>query len=636
MRCKSLLTIIASVLAIAPLTATTPTLGQNPVTSKKQEAINIVSKLLKVPTSELQVTSEVKFDSNLTQLKVLHTKTGRIAGVSLNANNSQVPLQQVQATLANKQNSDFIGKLEKALAEQVRSSQSTNTSRVVIWAKTAGAAPKIERAATASNQASAQVATYSSFHKNATEQLKRFIRVRGGQVNYQSNNAPVLVVTVPSRLLPVLERRADVQSIHLERTYKSDLNAAAPAVGAPAVWARGITGSGVKVAVVEDDGINYAHPSLADGTYCKSSTPNIGSHASGVAGSIASTDSTYRGIAYGAPAVLSGNTVSYTDSEIIKCTDWAIDNGARIINYSFSVNSSGSLVALDRYVDYIVRNRAVTLTKSAGNINSTCFGPSYNTTSPGIGWNMISVGSSDDRGTATNSDDIMSSFSCYGNPTSPNGDRVKPEVTAPGSNIITTYCTGSSNCFSSVSGTSFSAPHTAGCAALLMQRNPRLQTAPESIKAVLMATAVVNLEGNTRLSDKDGAGGIACDYADDVVRGVNGFEFNGSVTQSDFPKSYTITANAGQTVRMAIAWNSSTDTTSPPTTDVLKADFDLVVYDSSGKAVAFSTSYDNSYEIVDFTAPTTGTYTAKVTVHRFEGSSEYLGVAAWKGTRRKS
>jgi serine protease AprX len=642
MRARSLLTLIATILAIAPLTATTATLGQSPTaqnstTAKRQQAINAVSKLLKVPASELQVTSEVKIDSNLTQLKVLHTKTGRISGISLNPNNSQVPVQQVQAILASKQGLDFKGKLERALADRVSSDQATGTSSVVIWTKASGA-PPIDRAAATSDQAGGRVTAFRSFHKNATEQLRQFIKARGGLVKYQSDNAPLLVVSIPNKLLSALEQRNDVQSIQLERTYKSDLNVAAQAVGArPTVWDRGITGSGVKVAVVEDDGINYAHPSLADGTYCKSNAPNVGPHASGVAGSIASTDTTNRGIAYGVPAVLSGNTGSYTDSEIIKCTDWAINSGARIINYSFSVNSNGSLVALDRYVDYVVRNRGVTLMKSAGNIGSTCSGPSNNVTSPGIGWNMITVGSYDDRNTVTNSDDIMSSFSCYGNPTSPHGDHEKPELTAPGSNITTTYTTSSSNSFASVSGTSFSTPITAGCAALLMQRNTALQSWPESIKAVLMATAVVNLEGSTRLSDKDGAGGIACDYADDVLRGTNGsFESHGSFSKSDFPKTYTFTANAGETVRMAIAWDSTTDTASPPTTDELKADFDLTVTGPSGTTVAYSTSWDNSYELVDFTAPTTGTYTAKVNAYRFDGSSEYLGVAAWKGTRKKS
>lgn len=634
MKSRYVIALLATVFAIAPLAATTSTFGQDATSPKGREALNIAAKLLRVPVRELKVTSEVKVDSNLTQIKVLHLKTNRVAGISLNPNNSQVPVQQVQTILANKRSLNFRGKLERELADRV-SAQSTGSTAVVIWTKTTGAAPRVERTAAEVDKPGTQTVTFRNFHKNASEAVKQFIKAQRGQIKYQSDNAPLLVVNIPNRLLRTLEQRADVQSIQLERTYKSDLKTAAPAIGAPTVWNRGITGSGVKVAVVEDDGINYAHPSLADGTYCNNGSPNIGPHATGVAGSIASTDSTNRGIAYGVPAVLSGNTGSYTDSEIIKCTDWAINNGARIINYSFSVNSSGSLVALDRYVDYVVRNRRVTLMKSAGNIGSTCSGPSNKVTSPGIGWNMITVGSYDDKNTATNSDDVMSSFSCYGNPTSPHSDREKPEVVAPGSNITTTYCTDSSNCFSTVSGTSFSTPITAGCAALLMQRNTTLQYWPESIKAVLMASAAANIEGSPQLSDKDGAGGIACDYADDVVRRVNGVESHGTFSKSDFPKTYVFSATAGQTVRMAIAWDSTIDTASPPTTDELKADLDLVVTGSNGSIVAYSTSYDNSYEIVSFIAPTTGRYRATVNAYRFDGSSEYMAFAAWRGTPKK-
>jgi hypothetical protein len=389
--------------------------------------------------------------------------------------------------------------------------------------------------------------------------------------------------------------------------------------------------------VVEGDAIYYGHANLADGSYCNALTDSaIDFHATGVAGVIASTHATYRGVAYGAPAVLSGNARSYGDADIIACTEWAINQGARVVNYSFGVNSTSSMVGLDRYVDYVVRNLAVTMVKSAGNINGTCFSPEYNISSPGKGWNIITVGNYNDGGTTGNSDDVMSSSSCYGDPTSPHGDREKPEVSAPGSSITTTYCSSPSTCTGTASGTSFSAPHVVGCAALLMQRNTILQSWPESVKAVLMASAVVNLEGATRISDVDGAGGIECDSADDVVRGASGGEQHTILSASSFPKTYTFTATAGQTVRVVIAWDSETSAlsgTTPPATDTLKADLDLFIKSPSGSYITDSAKWDNSYEIVEFTAPQTGTYTAEIVSFRFEGTSEFLGFAWWAGTR---
>ena len=639
MRIRYLVVFIATVFAIAVVSFATQILGQTPITAKGQAALNFVANTLRVPANELQVVAEAKVDDQLTRTKVLHAKTGRIAGINLDQNNRQMPAERVQQILANREGRHFRGKLEAQLADRVRRGQPTGSTSVVIWLKTSQAPPKIDRSAASSSEASTEATAFRTFHKNATESAKQFIQTSGGTVKYRSENAPLIVATLPNRLISALDQRNDVQSVHLERTYQNELNISVPSIDAQKVWSRGYTGSGVKVGVVESGAIYFGHSNLADGTYCNGTNPSPSSHTTGVAGIIASTNSTYKGVAYGAPALLSGNiTGTFDDAAVIKCTDWAINNGARVINMSFGVDSSSSLIGLDRYIDYVVRNRYVTIVKSAGNIGGTCSGANY-VTSPGKGWNVITVGNYDDKGTSSNSDDVISSSSCYEDPTSPNGDRQKPEVAAPGTSITTTYCTSSSTCTGTNSGTSFAAPHVAGCSALLMQRNTTLQSWPESIKAVLMASAVTNLEGSTRLSEKDGAGGIECDSADDVVSGAAGVESHGTFYKSDFPKTYTFSATAGQTVRVAIGWDSSTNSatsTTAPTTDVLKADLDLTISSPSGSYVAGSSSYDNSYEITEFTAPSTGTYSAKVNAYRFDGDSEYLGFAVWKGTREKS
>ncbi len=54
---------------------------------------------------------------------------------------------------------------------------------------------------------------------------------------------------------------------------------------------------------------------------------------------------------------------------------------------------------------------------------------------------------------------------------------------------------------------------------------------------------------------------------------------------------------------------------------------DLYIYDPSGVLVNKSVSYDNSYEIVEFTAPATGTYNAQIYAPTFGGLDEYVGIA---------
>jgi Bacterial pre-peptidase C-terminal domain len=93
------------------------------------------------------------------------------------------------------------------------------------------------------------------------------------------------------------------------------------------------------------------------------------------------------------------------------------------------------------------------------------------------------------------------------------------------------------------------------------------------------------------------------------------------------PKVHTFGATSGQKVRVAISWASHPDTNHPPANDDLMADLDLDVYAPSGTVVATSASFDNSYEIVEFTAPETGTYTATISAVRFVGGYEYVGFA---------
>jgi hypothetical protein len=648
---------IASMGTLAALTvkAQTPDINPNPqpgetnvqlqpASPKGQAAKAIAAQRLKVPESELQALNEVNVDQ-ITRVKVLHVPTTRINVINLDQNDREVLEAEVEQILAEKQRQNFRGKLEQKLADKVSQAQPTELIPVVVWVRTPGPVPRIDRAAAARDQAGPQIEALKSFHKTATEAVKQLIEARGGKVRYQAEYAPVLVVTIPGNLIPVLEQLNTVDALYLDEEDKLGSNVSVPAIDAPKVWSRGFTGSGVKVSVLESNAIYFGHSNLADGLTCNTTSESpVGSHASAVAGIIASTHPTYKGVAYGAPALLSGNTKNpFYNDEFIKCIEWSLNNGANVINYSAgSGDNSTAMGDKDRYVDYVVRTRSVTFVTIAGNIGTReqCFSPGYNVSTPGKGWNVITVGSYDDNGDASNSNDIISNFSCYGDPSSPNGDREEPDVVAPGRGITTTACTGPSTCLGTLDGTSFAAPHAAGCAALLMQRSAELKSWPEAIRAILMASAVVNVEGDSRLSEKDGAGGIECDSAEELVTGASGGVNFETVYPNDFPKYYSISATQGQVVRAVLAWDSITDvpasSSTVPTFDELRGEFDLAVYGPNDLLVSSSTSYDNSYEIVEFVAPLTGIYNLKVLDRRFDNSAgEYLGFAYWKGTPEK-
>jgi hypothetical protein len=158
-----------------------------------------------------------------------------------------------------------------------------------------------------------------------------------------------------------------------------------------------------------------------------------------------------------------------------------------------------------------------------------------------------------------------------------------------------------------------------------MQRQPQLSSWPETVKAIIMSSAVHNIHGVSRLSEKDGAGGVDVNKAFGIANN-NQFQSN-TVTYGDLPLNYYVNAQAGQKVRAAISWNSLPDDNHFPINDVLNADLDLVVFGPTDNFVTNSNSYDNNYEIVEFTAPTTGQYRIQNTMIRFDGTTERVGFA---------
>jgi subtilisin family serine protease len=246
--------------------------------------------------------------------------------------------------------------------------------------------------------------------------------------------------------------------------------------------------------------------------------------------------------------------------------------------------------------------------------------------SPGTAFNVITVGNFDDKNSVAWSGDTMNVCSSWRDPTSTNGDREKPEMSAPGTNINTTH-TASPWIGANVTGTSFSSPIVAAAAALLIDRNSTLGSWPEAVKAILMATAVHNIEGSARLSEFDGVGGLVAQYADDVARRVNGNWAGRSYTctTANPLNATTMALTAGRRTRVVIVWDNDPAYASYATRP--SADLDLSIRNPAGSVVASSVSYDNTYEIVDFTPSTSGTYTLRITRPRCSLSPRYLGWA---------
>jgi hypothetical protein len=169
----------------------------------------------------------------------------------------------------------------------------------------------------------------------------------------------------------------------------------------------GIRGDGVKAAVLEDNGIDDAAcvANVLNVIGYNNASHNIQDHSTGSASVIGSMDATHPGHARGIQ-ILSANSTdasgnpSYVDTDIMAAANWAMGQGADIVNCSFGFNDTPQqLQLIDRFVDYAVRFLATTFTVSAGN-NAGGFGTgTSNVSSPAVAFNCLAVGAIDDQNT---------------------------------------------------------------------------------------------------------------------------------------------------------------------------------------------------------------------------------------------
>ena len=296
--------------------------------------------------------------------------------------------------------------------------------------------------------------------------------------------------------------KPEVKKIWLDKVNHASLNESVPLIGAPTVWATGYDGTGVKIAIL-DTGIDSTHPDVSGKIVAKQdftddgTTDDLFGHGTHVAviaaGTGAASGGKFRGVAPGASLmnikVLNRYGYGY-DSWIISGIEYATNNGANIISMSLGDGPTDGNDPLSQAVDAAVA-KGVAAAIAAGNSGSY-----FTVAAPGAARNAITVGASDKS-------DNLAWFSSEG----PTIDfRVKPDVLAPGVNIISGHAanggfpyipnpdqssSGPPNYppyYTTLSGTSMATPHVSGLIALIKQKNP--SWTPAFIKDALINTAM--------------------------------------------------------------------------------------------------------------------------------------------------
>jgi subtilisin family serine protease len=476
----------------------------------------------------------------------------------------------------------------------------------------------------------------STLGKQAIEKVKTLSNLI---INQEFSFNPILSVSVPSFLIPVIEKIPGVVSVDEDDVLKADLIPNDPSysqlwgmnkIQAPQAWDT-VTGSSQVVVAVIDEGIQINHPDLQGNiwvnpgeiagngidddnngyiddvngwdfanndktVYDGGSTGSSDTHGSHVAGTIGAVGNNGVGIAgvnwnvkLMSLKFLGATGGSTTDA--IKAVEYATAKGAKIISASWG--GGGYNAALETAIS----NFPGLFVAAAGNdgLNNDA-SPHYPSSySPA---NILSVASSTET-------DGMSSFSNYG--------ATSVDIAAPGSNI---YSTLPYNTYGSYSGTSMATPHVSGAAALLLANDPTLTTA--QLKAKLMDT----IDPLPAFTGKVVSGGRL-----NVFKALTGSvtpppstvtdTFSGTVSSTTPNVVHTFSVPSTGTISATLSWGTT-------------ADLDMYLYPpgvaTSGTGYVVRAYTTANPESLSYSATQTGTWAMRVNLYSGATSTYSLSV----------
>lgn len=255
------------------------------------------------------------------------------------------------------------------------------------------------------------------------------------------------------------------------------------------VYRKGYTGKGIRIALLDSgvflhqglenriiffkDYVKYANVPYDDNGH--------GTHIAGIlCGNIKKGNKLFSGMAPGAELlvfkILDKNGQGSTD-KALKALDWIIENhkkwNIKLLNFSMGYLPNANPLLQNQLLEKLefLWDEGVTIVTAAGNN-----GPEENSiTVPGVSRKVITVGSSDD---------LKNTRKAYGGRGPTTCCIVKPEILAPGTEILST--SNKEGQFERKSGTSMSAPIVCGALALALEKNSNLK--PVELKLLLYDT----------------------------------------------------------------------------------------------------------------------------------------------------
>ncbi|HEV2192751.1 MAG TPA: S8 family serine peptidase [Nitrosopumilaceae archaeon] len=322
------------------------------------------------------------------------------------------------------------------------------------------------------------------YKEKPTGQEENDVQSNGGEITKSYNIINGFAANLPQTEIDKLKKDPSVISVDPDvKVHALDISADKQ-IRADQVWAKGDTGTGIPVAIL-DTGIDTTHPEFSGVRIlkCHSEITNTnactdgnghGTHVAGIVGA-AGVNPTAKGVApstsFYIDQVLDASG-SGTLSGLIAGIDWARTNGAKVISMSLGTTP---ISTVEPNCDSVFPSMTTAINNAVASGISVVAAAGNDGTS-GVG--LPACISSTIAVAAVDSADNVAWFSSQGGPVADHG------IAAPGVDIYSSWLSGG---YAILSGTSMATPHVAGTIALLLKANPTLS--PATIKSTLFSTA---------------------------------------------------------------------------------------------------------------------------------------------------
>jgi len=577
-------------------------------------------------------------------VKAVNRKDGMPIELAFDERGERVEYGKRLAELAARRQAKY-GRIHETLFNQLEQAKDADRIPIIVWPKLELPAAPYEkptherslRPPEAELKIDAEIRERSGQMRAALERYK----VDLDKADAADKHAFPLRASATAEQIRALAQNDAVGAIHFDdRSAITDLGNSISIARTDLAHVAGFDGTGIRVAVWEDGPSDTTDLSFAARF---TASPPASDHAR-------LTSAIIKNVEPNKPKGHAPDCSLYSaNTGNIDALKWAVnDQHCTVISQSFHRNSepgSSGLQSDDLLKDWMVpRWPYPTILQAAGNFwlgDPDGISPPESEYVNHKGFNSLAIGNHNDTASA------MSGDSVFRNPASSHGDRELPELAANG--------TGVSAVGESMSGTSFAAPATAGVTAVLQDVDGVLCSWPEGCRAILLAAAGRNIQGGTwwqdvatRTDARDGAGAV--DARAGVTIAQQRSSRNGAATRHGWDVGtisssviggdrlatfrYHIKVPSGllfPRVKVALAWDSAvTSSGGNPTASTLNVDLDLLIRDSHGAQVAAAASWDNSYEVAEFSAHAGETY--DIVIRRWSGTdSTWYGVA-WTTT----